>query len=91
MRSSIFIALFAASLAVAEIHSSAASTDTAGDAAKNALADRIRVELQNVADAKSVQYNCSVSLAFLNADIDVAAAAGVVDFGTGRRATVDDA
>jgi len=97
MRSSIFIVFLAASLAVAEIHSAASDTagDTAGDTVKNAalakLADRIRVELQSVADTKSVQYNCSVSLAFLNADINVAAAAGVADFRTGRRATVDDA
>eukprot|EP00937_MAST-01D_sp_MAST-1D-sp2_P002466 g2466.t1 len=44
----------------------------------------------SIVDAKAKTYNCSVSIAFKNADHEVAVAAGTADFSTGRAVTVDD-
>ena len=51
---------------------------------------QIREILQTVADAKSKTYNCSVSIAFKSADVEASAAGGIVDFSSGRKASVDD-
>jgi CubicO group peptidase (beta-lactamase class C family) len=51
---------------------------------------QIRQVLQDIADAKSKTYNCSVSIAFKNADWEVSAAGGIVDFESGQKASVDD-
>jgi CubicO group peptidase (beta-lactamase class C family) len=53
-------------------------------------AAQIKQALQSIADAKSKTYNCSVSIAFKNKDLEVSAAAGVIDFGSMKQATVDD-
>ena len=53
--------------------------------------DQIKKTLQTIADEKSKKYNCSISLGFKNADMEVAAAAGIADFSTQRHITVDDA
>jgi CubicO group peptidase (beta-lactamase class C family) len=50
---------------------------------------QIRAILQSVALNKSITYNCSVSIAFKNADHAVAAAAGSI--GSGRKASTEDA
>lgn len=52
---------------------------------------QIKEALQNIADTKSKTYNCSISIAFKNADMEVSAAAGVADFSSDRQVTVDDA
>ena len=50
----------------------------------------IKSALQAIVDAKAKTYNCSVSIAFKNADHEVAVAAGTADFSSGRAVTVDD-
>lgn len=53
--------------------------------------EQIKEALQHVADVKSKTYNCSISIGFKNADMEVSAAAGVADFSSDRHITVDDA
>jgi CubicO group peptidase (beta-lactamase class C family) len=50
----------------------------------------IQQALQSIATAKATTYNCSVSIAFKNADFAIAAAAGTADFSSGRAVTVAD-
>ena len=50
----------------------------------------VRDALQKIAEEKAATYNCSVSIAFKSKDAVASAAAGIVDFSTGRKATVDD-
>lgn len=52
--------------------------------------EEIQKRLQTIADEKSAFYNCSVSIGFKNADMETAAAGGIVDFSTKRKASVDD-
>lgn len=52
--------------------------------------DKIRQVLQSVAEEKAKTYNCSISIAFKNADHTVAAAAGMADFSAKRTVTPDD-
>ena len=54
------------------------------------LPDQIRSELQRIAENKSAEYNCSVSIAAMTAEWSVPAAAGIVDFSTKRAAAVSD-
>ena len=56
------------------------------------LKDDISLALQRIADNKSAEYNCTVSIAFKNADFTVPAAAGNVGLAASTRAaTIDDA
>ena len=63
---------------------------TASPSSPSPLRDQIAQELQRIAVNKSAEYNCSVSIAFKNADMAVPAVAGIVDFAAGRAASVDD-
>ena len=53
--------------------------------------DDIERALQLIAENKSAEYNCSVSIGFKNAQWTIGAAAGIVDFASNRHASVDDA
>jgi CubicO group peptidase (beta-lactamase class C family) len=56
----------------------------------SSLKDDITQALQRIAENKSIEYNCSISIGFKNADFTTAAAAGIVDFSSDRHASVDD-
>ena len=60
---------------------------TATVAALTVDPDAIKQALQRIAKVKAETYNCSVSIAFKNADYEVAAAAGTADFSSGRAVT----
>ena len=55
------------------------------------LQQRIQERLQYIAEQKAAAYNCSVSIGYKSRTHTAAAAAGTIDFGTGRKASVDDA
>ena len=52
------------------------------------ISAQIQAKLQQIALNKSVTYNCSVSIGFKNADYAISAAAGTIDFGSGREASI---
>jgi len=48
------------------------------------------VALQKIADAKSVKYNCSISVAVYDGHTNLQAVGGIADFSSGRQATPSD-
>ena len=52
--------------------------------------ERNQTTMKIVADEKSKTYNCSVSIAYKSVDVEASAAGGIVDFSSGRKASVDD-